>query len=147
MAEGVELVRGIAQGLAYAHRKNLVHRDIKPGNILLAREGEEVIPKIVDFGLARMGGGERVIVERVRDGDAVLHGAGAAAGCEERQSHGGHLCVGEGAVRAGEWGGTGQCGSGEDSGGGGLAETILKCIKTNTGGAVFQCGGVDSGVG
>ena len=55
VSEAVELVRGIAQGLGYAHRKNLVHRDIKPGNILLEKEGEVVIPKIVDFGLARVG--------------------------------------------------------------------------------------------
>jgi len=61
--EAVEIVRGIAQGLAYAHRKNLVHRDIKPSNILLQRDpstgsgpaGDELTPKIVDFGLARAG--------------------------------------------------------------------------------------------
>ena len=53
--EAVALVQGIAQGLAYAHRKNLVHRDIKPGNILLQSEAGELIPKIVDFGLARVG--------------------------------------------------------------------------------------------
>ncbi len=51
----VELIKGIARGLGYAHRKNLIHRDIKPANVLLQREGEELIPKIVDFGLARMG--------------------------------------------------------------------------------------------
>lgn len=56
VTEAVALVRGIAQGLAYAHRKNLVHRDIKPGNVLLQKEGTELIPKIVDFGLARVGG-------------------------------------------------------------------------------------------
>ena len=51
----VELVKGIARGLGYAHRKNLVHRDIKPANVLLQKEGDEIIPKIVDFGLARLG--------------------------------------------------------------------------------------------
>lgn len=61
--EALEMIRGIGQGLAYVHRKNLVHRDIKPGNILLAKDpaagageaGEGLIPKIVDFGLARAG--------------------------------------------------------------------------------------------
>ncbi len=54
-AEALSLIRGLARGLAYAHKKNLVHRDIKPANILLAREAEGVVPKIVDFGLARAG--------------------------------------------------------------------------------------------
>lgn len=55
LAEAIALVAGIAQGLGSAHKKNLVHRDIKPANILLAREGNELVPKIVDFGLARAG--------------------------------------------------------------------------------------------
>jgi len=55
VAEAVELIKGVARGLAYAHRKNLIHRDIKPANILLVNECGERIPKIVDFGLARMG--------------------------------------------------------------------------------------------
>jgi serine/threonine protein kinase len=55
VAGAVELVKGIAQGLGYAHRKNLVHRDIKPANVLLQKDGDELTPKIVDFGLARLG--------------------------------------------------------------------------------------------
>jgi len=53
--DALSLMRGIVQGLAYAHRKNLVHRDIKPANILLQQDGEDRVPKIVDFGLARAG--------------------------------------------------------------------------------------------
>jgi serine/threonine protein kinase/formylglycine-generating enzyme required for sulfatase activity/outer membrane protein assembly factor BamD (BamD/ComL family) len=60
------LVRGMVQGLSYAHRKNLVHRDIKPANILLQEEGGELIPKIVDFGLAQAG----------QDSDLSLSGYG-----------------------------------------------------------------------
>ncbi len=40
-----------AAGLAAAHEKNLIHRDIKPGNILLEKSGQRV--KLTDFGLAR----------------------------------------------------------------------------------------------
>lgn len=55
VTEAVRLMKGVAKGLAYAHRKNLVHRDIKPTNILIGKEEGQVIPKIVDFGLARLG--------------------------------------------------------------------------------------------
>jgi serine/threonine protein kinase len=53
IARALELVRGIASGLAEAHRHATVHRDIKPENILLAtsRDGREQ-PKVLDFGIA-----------------------------------------------------------------------------------------------
>ena len=41
----------IASGLAAAHARNIVHRDIKPGNIIITRDNS---PRIVDFGLARV---------------------------------------------------------------------------------------------
>ena len=48
--EAVEIVQQIAEGLAHAHERNIVHRDVKPSNVILTSEGEA---KIVDFGLAR----------------------------------------------------------------------------------------------
>ncbi|MCL6265062.1 serine/threonine-protein kinase [Flagellimonas myxillae] len=45
----------ILQGIAYLHHKKVVHRDIKPGNILVVnRPGEGIIPKITDFGLSKL---------------------------------------------------------------------------------------------
>src|SRR5262249_56580167 len=46
--ETVELLIGIADGLATAHAAGILHRDIKPANILVARNG---YAKLVDFGL------------------------------------------------------------------------------------------------
>lgn len=48
--EAVRIVRGVAAGLAYAHAQGMIHRDIKPGNILLAADGT---PKITDWGLGK----------------------------------------------------------------------------------------------
>jgi predicted Ser/Thr protein kinase len=48
-AELRALGAGLAEGLAAIHRHGLVHRDLKPGNVIMAEDG----PRIIDFGIAR----------------------------------------------------------------------------------------------
>jgi len=49
----VRLVREVAEAIHAAHRLGLIHRDLKPGNILVEQHDAELRPYVVDFGLAR----------------------------------------------------------------------------------------------
>jgi len=53
--EAITILVKIAQGLKAAHEEKIIHRDIKPGNIIITKKGEV---KIVDFGLAKLAGTE-----------------------------------------------------------------------------------------
>ncbi len=51
VGEVIDIVAQVAQGLAYAHEHDIVHRDVKPSNVMIVRDGHV---KITDFGIARM---------------------------------------------------------------------------------------------
>jgi Tol biopolymer transport system component/tRNA A-37 threonylcarbamoyl transferase component Bud32 len=65
----VELTIGVADGLAAAHAAGILHRDIKPGNVLVARNG---YAKLADFGLAKLYKTEEGPAGRLKADSTVL---------------------------------------------------------------------------
>ena len=70
--DACDYISQAALGLQHAHKHQMVHRDIKPHNLILSRQGKKHVVKILDFGLAKA----------QREGEAVadLTGAGAMMG-------------------------------------------------------------------
>jgi serine/threonine-protein kinase len=52
--EALSIIRAVLAGLKHAHDKGVVHRDIKPDNIFLAKKDGEQVVKILDFGIAKL---------------------------------------------------------------------------------------------
>ena len=51
--ERLDLFLQVCDAVQHAHQKGIIHRDIKPSNILVCIEGEQAIPKVIDFGVAK----------------------------------------------------------------------------------------------
>ncbi len=52
--ERLELMALVADAVQHAHRKGVIHRDLKPGNVLVAKTENGDHPKIIDFGIAKV---------------------------------------------------------------------------------------------
>jgi serine/threonine-protein kinase len=69
VAEAVRIVHAVAMALEHAHEAGVIHRDLKPDNIFLARRsrGREVV-KVLDFGLAKLASDSGISRSITRDG-------------------------------------------------------------------------------
>ena len=79
LGEMVRILLDVLDGLAYAHSEGMIHRDIKPGNVLLTKRGQAVV---ADFGIARIVGGTHHTVSGALMG--TLHYMAPEQGLEGR---------------------------------------------------------------
>ncbi len=82
--EAARIVETLARAMDVAHRRGIVHRDMKPANVLLAADGT---PKIADFGLVkRLEGDSGQTRHRLDPRHAELHGPRAGAPARRTRS-------------------------------------------------------------
>jgi hypothetical protein len=54
------IIEQVLEAVSYAHRNGVIHRDLKPDNVILVEDGGPLKIKVLDFGIARMVGGENL---------------------------------------------------------------------------------------
>ena len=73
LAGRIELFLQLCDAVTYAHQNGILHRDLKPGNVLVGERGARPLVKVIDFGLAKA-------LDESLQGDALLTMAGQVVG-------------------------------------------------------------------
>jgi eukaryotic-like serine/threonine-protein kinase len=68
LREKLDIMAQVCSALAYAHRMGMIHRDVKPANVIVQRDG---LVKLLDFGIARAGGHQPMDKSMTRTGTLV----------------------------------------------------------------------------
>ena len=88
--QAAELIAKVARTVHYAHEHGILHRDIKPGNILLDTKGE---PHLTDFGLARLVEAESTVTRTLEVMGTPSYMAPEQAAGKQRSRQQGHRCL------------------------------------------------------
>ena len=70
----LRLFQQLCEAIQHAHQKGVIHRDLKPSNVLVTRAGEKALVKVIDFGVAKAVGGERLTQETMHTQAGVVIG-------------------------------------------------------------------------
>ena len=72
LKERLRLFQQVCAAVQHAHQKGLIHRDLKPGNVLVVREGDDAVPKVLDFGLVKATNRDLLSVTLATEKDRIL---------------------------------------------------------------------------
>ena len=86
LEQAVQLLDSAVGGLAYAHSHEVVHRDVKPGNLFLTRTREGVRMKVLDFGLAKILSDEAIGIRPSVETGVGVHFCSPSYGAPEQYS-------------------------------------------------------------
>ncbi|WP_342082893.1 serine/threonine-protein kinase [Dyadobacter sp. OTU695] len=70
-----QILEGVLKGVGHLHRHHIIHRDMKPQNVLMDRQGDRWVPKLTDFGLSKLADTNTRSVENSSIGLSVAYAA------------------------------------------------------------------------